>query len=97
MLGHITTQPDSSSANYVPYLEYTFQLTHDEAIEGIIQLGPGPDVTPEKPEPRQAQLPLAQPRIALVVINGEVHVVNAGAPPEGRPLPANAGILAGDS
>jgi len=76
-------QAASATADYAGYVIESFQLTHDEAVSGVRYA--------ERAE--RFPFPFNVPPVHLVVVDGEIFVVDEGAPPNLKPLSEDAGIL----
>lgn len=83
MFEQISTVTDGTD-NYYEYISENFQLTHGEAIAGIRYI----DIPPQRFAPT-----IASPTVRLIVIDGELYLLDEGAPPGWEPLPEDAGIL----
>ena len=73
----------SGTAYYQEYVEEDFQLTLGEAILGVRYT----DV------PRRFSEVAVTPSVRFSVIDGELYLLDEGAPPGLDPLPEEAGIL----
>lgn len=73
----------SGTADYSVYRAENFQLTYDEAISGLRYVETSLRFSPSG----------AGPSVHLVMVDGELFVLNEGAPPDLKPIPKEAAIL----
>jgi len=73
----------SSTACYNEYIREDFQLTHAESVLCLRYTD----------MPHRFPAGLEIPSIRLIVMDGELHFLDDGSPPDSRPLPVDAGLL----
>jgi len=74
---------DSGTADISEFIFEDFQLTHDQAIIGMVYQNKQADISDD----------IRSPKINLIIIDGELRRLERGAIPGYKPLPINAGIL----
>ena len=86
-MDHIHVEQSVSSTAYVPmYVRYQFQTTRS----GDLVFSEGIWMQDSFPEEKQGP---SMPEMHLAVIDGELYLLDEGAPPGLEPLPEDAGIL----